>query len=46
MIKDSDCSTRDDFSENIQGKTLQAMVGNNRSEEQYDVGGKTTWQQE
>ena len=40
MIKDSDGSTRDDFSENIQGTTLHATVGDDRSAEQYDAGGK------
>ena len=40
MIKDSDGSTRDDFLENIQGTTLQATVGDDRSAEQYDAGGK------
>ena len=40
VIKDSDGSTRDDFSENIQGTTLQATVGDDRSAEQYDAGGK------
>ena len=37
MIKDSDGSRRDDFSENIQGTTLQAMGGDNESAEQYDA---------
>ena len=37
VIKDSDGSRRDDFSENIQGTTLQATGGDNESAEQYDA---------
>ena len=40
VTKDSDGSTRDVFSENIQGTTLQATVGDDRSAVQYNAGGK------
>ena len=40
VIKDSDGSRRDDFSENIQGTTPQAMGGDDKSAEQYDAGEK------
>ena len=40
MTKDSDGSTRDVFSKNIQGTTLQATDGDDRSAEQCDTGGK------
>ena len=36
-IKDSDGSRRDDFSENIQGTTLQATGGDDKSAEQSDA---------
>ena len=37
VIKDSDGSRRDDFSENIQQTTLQATGGDDESAEQYDA---------
>ena len=40
VIKDSDGPRRDDFSENIQGTTPQAMGGDDKSAEQCDTGEK------
>ena len=36
-VKDSDGSRSDDFSENIQGTTLQATGGDDKSAEQSDA---------